>query len=241
MKKLLTLIFISIALITTYAQNFQLTDLKGDPYTNEETISVTITEDDLDSDGEYKVAILVKNILETNLDVNTLRTNIKLVDDMSAYVCFGNCYANDVFECSWTIDAGMDEEYSIHLGTNGKIGQNKFKVNFSTPEQSMTLFVEINVMTVGINDYNNANVSLCVYPNPVSVNSTFKMAYTIADKSVDNRLVIRNIRGAKLMEIPLNAYENNCFLDASTLIPGVYFYAIENNNRISITKKLIVN
>jgi hypothetical protein len=62
----------------------------------------------------------------------------------------------------------------------------------------------------------------------------------VPDKSDNNRLVVRNIVGAKVISRLLNPQENNISMDLSHLKQGVYFYAIENKKQISIAKKLII-
>jgi len=93
---------------------------------------------------------------------------------------------------------------------------------------------------LGIKGQKPDNVSLSAFPNPAPANSKVNVSYTLADKNDNNCLVIRNIMGAMVMSMPLNSYENNMAIDISNLKSGVYFYAIENKNHISIAKKLIV-
>ncbi|MCL1850693.1 MAG: T9SS type A sorting domain-containing protein [Bacteroidetes bacterium] len=243
MKKLLTLIFVGFV-IFGYAQKFQLTNPKGTPYTNGETISSIITENDLTLAGEFITEIKVENLTATELDLKVSRTNLVLVEGMDAYVCFGACFPSDVFEIDYLLleDA---EPLTLHLVAKDTLGTcyfglSKFKLDFTTEGQSMTLFVEVDMQNLGVKENNNANLSLSAYPNPVSVNATVNISYKIADNGDKNRLVIRNIMGAEVMSMPLNPHETKVSIDVSTLVSGVYFYAIENKNQISIAKKLII-
>lgn len=239
MKKLLVLIFIIGISFISYAQKFQLTDPEGNPYTDGYTLRATITEDDLnESTQEFVTEIVVENLTATQLDVHTLRTNLILVDGMSAYVCFGMCVNSDVYSVDYTIDRGS-ETYSLHLMPQGNFGLCKFQIDFIAEEQKMTLFIEIDMQSLGIKEANSA-VLLSAYPNPVAANTSFNVSYTLADKSYNNRLVVRNILGVEVLTLPLNPYDNSISVNASTLVPGIYFYTIENKNRISIAKKLIV-
>jgi hypothetical protein len=242
MKKLLTSLFISASLFG-YAQNFLVTNAEGAPYTDGETIAKAITEDDLFY-GEYKVAIALINITENPITMNTLRTNIELPEGIKAYVCcLKNCYEEDVFYISGQIEPSQHDDYELHIYPDGHFGLSKFKLEFWTKEDQtdmFTLYVEINLPDVGVKENKNATASLLAYPNPASAHSNINISYTLADKNDGQRLVIKNILGATVMNIPLNPYDNNISIDASTLKPGAYFYAIENKNQISIAKKLII-
>jgi len=243
MKKILSVFFISISLLT-YSQSFQLTDtIGGNLYNDGETLSSIITEADLNDSGEFSIAITVNNLTGAELNMHTLRTNVTLIDEMSAYVCFGVCLDSSVlaidYEMFWEY-----EIYSLHLIPNGKFGLCQFKLEFWTEENQadkITLNVEMDMQNLGVTKNTIPNLSLSAYPNPSFVNSTINVAYTLADKSYSNKLVIKNILGTTVMTIPLNPYENLIAIDTSPLVSGVYFYAIENGNQISSAKKLIVN
>jgi len=241
MKKLLTLLLISVSVIG-YAQNFDLTDSRGNPYSDGETISATITTADLNDFDEYVTEVFVKNLTAVELDVNTSRTNITLANGMLAYVCFGVCDpTGNMLNMNCRI-MGDQDPYALHLAPQGNFGLNKFKIEFWTePEQTdkMTLYIEID-MPLGVKESNPANVSLSAFPNPAPVNSKINISYTLADKSNHHNLVIRNIMGTEVMSMPLNPTQNSASMDISLLVPGVYFYTIETKNHISIARKLIV-
>ena len=242
MKKLISLIFVCL-FFWGYAQKFQITDSKGTPYNDGETISVAITEDDLNDDEEFIQAFEVKNLTESDLEVVSLRTNLELPDGMMAWVCYGVCFEDNVFQISWGISGNEKEDYALHLFPNELSGLCKFKIDFWSDEEQTDLFtlnVEITVGEVGIKENNNSSVSLNAYPNPVSVNSTLNITYHIPDGDMGNNLVIRNIFGAKVMSTPLNPYDNKITIETASLPSGVYFYAVENRNAISAAKKLIV-
>ena len=239
MKKLLTLLLIGLTLFS-YAQSFQLVDTLGNIYTDGETISATITKEDLNPGGEFVTHIIVENLTMVELDIRTIRTNIDLVEGMQAYVCFGLCFPDSVLIIPWTI-MGKSESYDLHLATHKNFGFCKFKLEFLTPEESMTLYVEVDVQDEnGVTDTNPTPVSLSAYPNPAPANSIINVSYSVADINETQNLVVRNILGSVVLSMPLNPYENKTSIDVSTLKQGVYFYAIENKNQIVIAKKLIV-
>ena len=241
MKKLILLIFTCIS-FWSYAQQFQLSDTKGSIfYTDGQTIAEQITEADLDDQGDYIVEVVVHNLTGTVLDVSTVRENIALPAGMLAFVCFGEC--DDPEGGQLTMNWPIEEKnmtFFLHVRPNGKTGLCQFKVDYITSAQKMTLFIDIQVGSVGVQEQNNAKVLLSAYPNPASVNSKVNVSYTLADKSSSHRLVIRNIMGADLLSMPLNPNDSKISVETTSLQPGIYFYAIENKNQISIAKKLIV-
>jgi hypothetical protein len=239
MKKLLTLLFIGISLFS-YAQSLQLTDPKGTPYTDGQTLSATITEDNLDPLGEFVTEIMIHNLSDATLDVETFRTNITLVEGMSAYVCFGVCANDSAFSMNYPIDAGDETEYALHIEPKGKFGESKFQLDFMIPGEKITLYVIIDMQSLGVKEQKNEKISLSAYPNPVNAGSIINITFTLADKSNAHKLIIRNLLGVEVMSMPLNPYENSISVNIAPLVSGVYFYAIENTNQIIVTKKLIV-
>ena len=240
MKKTLCLLLISISLLG-YAQNFQLTDSRGNPYENEYTISATITEEDLNFIGEYVTEITVQNLTDSELMVKTLRTNVAVVDEKLVYVCFGGCWMYSKLD----IDCLVEEEsapFTLHLDTlvKEKFGRYYVKLEFWTAEDQadkITLYVDTEMVPLGVKEASTTNVSLSAYPNPAPSNSIINVSYSISN---NNSLIIRNLLGADVLNMPLNPHENKISIDVSTLKQGVYFYAIENKNQILIAKKLIV-
>ncbi|MCL2247530.1 MAG: T9SS type A sorting domain-containing protein [Lentimicrobiaceae bacterium] len=239
MKKILTLLLVGITLFG-YAQKFQLTDPKGIPYAHEQIISATVTGADLDFQGEYVTDIKIENLIGEEFSMRTFRTNDALIEGMTAYVCGGGlCYDSLVFAIDFTLMEEGDS-YAVHLKPKGNFGLCKFKLDFMAEDQSMTLYVHLDVLPLGVQNHNDSKLSLSAFPNPANTHSTINVTYTLADKSINHRLVIRNIVGAEVISKPLNPYENTIAIETSPLVAGVYFYAIENKNQISIAKKLIV-
>jgi len=240
-KKLLFVLLVSLSFLG-YAQNFQLTNDEGTPYADGQIISVVINENDLiGSFQEFVTNIIVENLIDDVLSVRTIRENIKLDEGMSAYVCFGECdETGEATMMIWPIEGGEKETYSLHLLPKGNFGLSQFKIDFMTPDQFMTLYVNIDMQPLGIKEQNNEKVSLSAYPNPVHAGSNINVAYTLPTQNNSNKLIIKNILGTEVMSIPLNPYEKNIIVNTTPLVQGVYFYTLENKNRIYIAKKLIV-
>ncbi|MCL2291057.1 MAG: T9SS type A sorting domain-containing protein [Bacteroidetes bacterium] len=240
MKKLITLLFVGLFL-SSFAQKFQLTDSEGNPYTNGQTIYATITVHDWHPIGDYRLNITMENLTASALEMDTRCTAIELIEGAAVEVCLDGCLSGEIIEISTEIPEGGAKIYPLHiLFPDNTFGLNRFKLEFMAGGETITLHAIIDMCGVGVKEQNNANVSLSAFPNPAPANSKINVSYTLADKNDKHRLVVRNILGAAVMDMPLNSYENNISIDASTLKSGVYLYTIETKNQISITRKLIV-
>jgi hypothetical protein len=239
-KRTFILLFVGFSLFSYAQQQFQLTNVDGVPYSDGQTIFTRITEDNIE-DGEFLTDIFVVNLTDEELEVRTYRTNIALAEGMNAYVCFGICDSPEgtTFGMDYPISERDTMAYTLHLRPNGNFGYCKFQIDFTVPGESMTLYVEVDLVHVGVKEQ-NAPASLNAYPNPAPANSTINVSYTLTDNSNNHRLVIRNIMGAVVMSMPLNVHENKITFEATELKSGVYFYTLESNNQISVAKKLIV-
>jgi len=240
----MTLLFASLFLFGYAQQKLQLIDGEGNPYSHGDEIRSSITVNDLENVGgnlEYHVEILVYNQANYELEVSTLRTNMPLISGMQAYVCFGVCDETfELLKMDYTIEERGSLSYSLHLIPNGYFGTNKFKVDFTAEDETLTLYIEIDMQPLGVKEQNSEKISLSAYPNPVQAGSNFKVSYTIPDKNNSCKLVFRNILGSEVMSIPLLPHEKSISVDSSPLVQGVYFLSIENKNQVSIVKKLIV-
>jgi hypothetical protein len=239
MKKLLILLFVSISILG-YAQQFQLSDPKGNPYFDGHIFSETITVNDLNPTGAYEINIKITNLTAEEFQIFIKCTMIEMVEGMDVEACLGVCAImfDSVINNNAIIEGGGNALYEFHLKPGDLFGMNKFVFEFMVGEEIVTLYANINMTPVGVAEFAQ-NASLSAYPNPASANAPVTISYTLTDNT-DHHLVIKNILGAAIANIPLSPYENKVVLDASLLKSGVYFYAIENRNQISIAKKLIV-
>jgi hypothetical protein len=244
-KTILFLFFVGISL-SGYAQKFQLTNSEGVPFSDGQKIAETITENDLDRDGDFIINIFVENLLDIELNVHTLRTNLALIEGMSAFVCFWTCYEPDEFEIDHEMMERSSEAYQLKIKPDAcycYFGISQIKLEFWTEENEsdkMTLFVDIDMQPLSVKESSNSDPSLSAYPNPAARNSIINVSYTLSDNSHNNYLVIKNVMGAYVIRFPLNPYNTQISFDATGLKSGVYFYAIESNNRLSVAKKLII-
>jgi len=246
MKKLLTLIFICLSLLGYAQQKMRITNMEGVPYTDGQIINVSITENDLNPITEaFHFDIIVENLAENNLRMKSVCSG-EMVDGMEIKICFdldAGCLDGPPLpiEISSTIPYQEKQTYEVALDPKGFIGLNELVFEFFAEGESITIYANIEVVRVGVNEQKQNAVSLNAFPNPATEGTNITISYTLPNKNNSNKLVIRNMLGTEVIHLPLNPLENKVSVDITSLVAGVYFYTIENNNQIFIAKKLIVN
>ncbi len=75
-------------------------------------------------------------------------------------------------------------------------------------------------------------------PNPFDGNTI--IAYTIPSEMISASLVIYDLNGKALSQLPLEAGDGQIKINAAELSSGVYFYAIENNGETLARQKMVV-
>lgn len=89
----------------------------------------------------------------------------------------------------------------------------------------------------GINDPNNSNLLLNIYPNPFTSSTTLKINSATTLKNTE--LKIYDVLGKEVKQIPVNSSE--IAINRDELENGIYFYRLINSNEIIATGKLIIN
>ncbi len=79
-----------------------------------------------------------------------------------------------------------------------------------------------------------ANIN--AYPNPATMNVIIQHNFK---NETNARLLISNVMGMALKSIPIQA-NNEIQIDVSNFASGVYFYSLEVNGKVFVTKKLII-
>jgi hypothetical protein len=77
-----------------------------------------------------------------------------------------------------------------------------------------------------------------IYPNPA--NDMAELDYTISPTLRDARLIIYNVLGAQMNEIPLSKTERKIRVDTREMPTGLYFYQLSVDGKKVATKKMLV-
>jgi Secretion system C-terminal sorting domain len=75
------------------------------------------------------------------------------------------------------------------------------------------------------------------YPNPASGSTSFE--YTIPDSS-NGKIMLRNLLGGIVREVNFEKPEGKVVISTNDLKDGIYFYSVLLNNKVEITRKLVI-
>ncbi len=77
-----------------------------------------------------------------------------------------------------------------------------------------------------------------IYPNPA--NDQAELDYTISPSLRDARLIIYNVLGSQMNELPLSKTERKLRVDTREMPTGLYFYQLSVDGKKVATKKMLV-
>jgi hypothetical protein len=77
-----------------------------------------------------------------------------------------------------------------------------------------------------------------IYPNPA--NDQAELDYTISPSLRDARLIIYNVLGSQMNELPLSKNERKLRVDTREMPTGLYFYQLSVDGKKVATKKMLV-
>ncbi len=110
------------------------------------------------------------------------------------------------------------------------------KVDDPSDNASVVIIFENKVKVAPVS---KIDVKLDVYPNPVATN--LNVRYVFSKPQKDATIVIKNIVGSVVKEIPLtNELQGRLSINVGNFSDGIYFYSLLLNGKVSMTKKLIV-
>lgn len=201
------------------------------------------------SQTEMSVYWDVVNTSDQTVSVRVSRTTGEFVDGSTNNFCWsGLCYGSGTDTSSVALlsdiaPGGTDDTfvgYYYHNGNEGCTYVTYCFFDYNNPDDEICQDVVYTVnCTVGVEDYAPVSGELSpVSPNPFS--GTAKLTYSM-DSKVDNaRIVIYNMIGEEVKNIPVNNPQGLIILDSDDFESGVYFYSLVANNEILATKKMVV-
>jgi len=87
--------------------------------------------------------------------------------------------------------------------------------------------------------YNNEKISVTnIYPNPASEYA--ELDYNITGSVRDARLIIYNVLGSQMAELPLNKNDRKLRVNTKDMPTGLYFYQLSLDGQKVATKKMLV-
>jgi hypothetical protein len=245
MKKYLLILFCFFGgLSFLSAQSPIIKDADGATITNT-SINYTFTQ----THTVTKVDFFLTNSGENEIVVSMRKVEVDVLEGTDNDFCFaGRCYAPDVFDApdKMTLAAGSTSNQSecyAQFYPGGVIGSSTLKYEFFSDDESFeTVYVEVTFTATAPTSIPSLPFADVVfsdpYPNPARGHTTIDYQLTPEVKSA--RIILRSLTGQVVQTFPLNTNANSIRIDTSSLNSGMYFYSIELNNQVFLSKRLIV-
>ncbi|MCQ2284872.1 MAG: T9SS type A sorting domain-containing protein [Bacteroidales bacterium] len=236
MKKLFTLIFV-IAAVAASAQSLSL-KFNGEPVHINDTLDIPAP-----SSTTVNSYIEYANTSSNGVFFKVKKEELSVSDDAQTTFCIGgSCYAGNLSQELYIDENAVvtiDDETNVFHATfcAGTSGTNLVKYTFYNTENegdAVSFVFRYNV-TTGVADVAAANV-LRAYPNPAVSNVTFEYN---ASNLANANLVIRNLTGAVVYKAAVQG-KGKIQMSDLKLKAGVYFYGLESDGKVIVSKKLLV-
>ena len=237
-KYLLLFCFTAVSALFAYSQSLTLSDSAG-PIANNSTKLVYGSP----SADEILSHVFVKNTSSGAITVKVKKVEMAIQNGTMNLLCWGLCYAPEVFVSidSIVIAAGATNEtdFSGHYLPQGVVGISTIRYVFYdmyNPTDSVCVNVDYSTYPQGISKVAN-DITCNVYPNPANQSANF--TFSVPQDS-DARLIIRNLVGNVVKDIPVTGNTGQIKVNTSDLAEGLYFYSVLINGTSQVAKKLVV-
>jgi hypothetical protein len=227
---------------STMAQSLQLSDVSGSVangtsfYVWGDTITGTLMKQEID----------VKNISGANVTVKTKKIETSLIPGTSSNMCFaGQCFLSSVFTSptqSILAPNATDTSGSIEYKPKGHLGESIVTYvffNIGDLNDSAWVIVHFNGTPAGINENTIAQTEISnPFPNPAADQTTFNYSFT--QNTSTAKFVLCDLLGSKVKETEITDLNGTLTVNTSNLNEGIYFYSFYADNKMVLTRKLIV-
>lgn len=185
----------------------------------------------------------VKNNTTDTLKLYVRRIINSEVPGTENVICFGvTCYSSSV---DITLDVRkvpggkIDSSFVSHYSPNMHPGVTsityEFFDNHAFVAAQVTVNYNLSLLSIGT-ELKSFDIS-AAYPNPASGSTSIEYKIPIGR---DGKIVLRNLLGSVVHEVNLEKPEGKAVINTSNLIDGLYFYSVLINNKIEITRKLVI-
>ncbi|MDL2314830.1 T9SS type A sorting domain-containing protein [Bacteroidales bacterium OttesenSCG-928-C19] len=243
MKKytFLALLFLFIT-GSVFSQSFEFHKANGGGKISD-TLHIDANEEELDPAGIFERHIDIKNLTNNSLDAKIVGNKLNEFGECYINYCYGFCPEVGTPTDAFSVPAGgFFTDFFIDLYIP-EVGDYYFDLRVfnsanSADETSIVIAVK-KTSTNAIKSPEKSAMKVDIYPNPASDN--VKVKYDLGGAfSSNSQLIIRNLVGAVVKTMPLNATEKETTISVSDLSSGIYFYSLSIDGVIQNTKKLII-
>ncbi|MCF8330990.1 MAG: T9SS type A sorting domain-containing protein [Bacteroidales bacterium] len=241
MKKIiLTLSFLISAIAFISAQSLSLWHQQNEIINGDE---ITIFGDSTSTNTIYAY-VDVKNNTNSDVDVKVKKVEMSLVQGSQNFFCWQQCYtpATYVSPVSVTIPANTTtDDFDGEYMPKGNLGESKIKYVFfleNDTTDSAAVIVNYMATPVGIEQEQFKPELSDAFPNPANEKVSFK--YDLRSNTSNAKVILRNMIGSVVKEIRLTNNSGEVSIDTYELNEGVYFYSYILEDKVHITKKLVI-
>jgi hypothetical protein len=240
---LLTLCAVIIA-TSAMPQSLQIFDKSGNYLPNDTNIYIW-------GDSSYSttmgVKFDVKNISCCSVSMKVKKIETSLLPGTSNTFCFnGHCYFSSVYvspDPPATIAIGAtDTSFSGDYRPKGHLGESIITYvffNVNNVNDSAGVVVHFNATPTVINETVIAKAEVSnPYPNPAINYTSFK--YRFPENTIHAQFILRDILGFPVKEIEIDNPEGKLLINTTDIKSGIYFYSFYVDDKLILTKKLIV-
>lgn len=184
----------------------------------------------------------------TNVSSGSIFTKVRRIQNDTAsghnsYFCWGGaCYpaATTVSPFYITMNPGdVDTTLEVKLDPMGQPGVSTVTYCFYDKDNvsdSVCITYTFTAQPVSVDELGGKSL-VSASPNPADQYTVIGYQTT----SRNARLVITNLLGAIVRDIPLSDRQNTVLVDTGELNTGVYLYSLQADGRLAGTRKLVVN
>lgn len=244
-------LFVPLFVIVTFFASAQSLTIKyeGNPLNNLDTIDVATQYSDIYNTYSGNTYLGYANNTSEPLYFKVKKEVLTPSDNIETSFCIGGtCYPGNISleqfideDAEVTLDDEMNVFHATFSANQSGIGIYKVKYTFYNTDNvddavSVVIRYEVGV-GVGVADVAAAAPVLRAYPNPAT--TTLNIEYDAANLN-NPQLVICNLAGAVIFKTAVYQGHGNMALNGLNLNAGVYFYGLESDGKVVVSKKLLV-
>lgn len=245
MKKILLFLSFVVAIVFAgFSQGLELKDKNGNDITN-----LSLTVHGSPSASVIKAEVFLHNAMAETVEVWAKKIEEEIIPNTFNTFCWGNhCYTNTVFESEGglSLDAETTSSSTDFYGEyypEGNSGTTVivyefFSRNASFETVSVTVSYVAEATSVSVPRLNQTRIS-DPRPNPARDFTLFD--YHLPPDIRSARIVVRNLTGSSVLEVPIDPAGSRLRLETSNLNNGIYLYSFVVNDQVILTKKLVVS
>lgn len=196
--------------------------------------------------AEIKTSFQLKNTSNKAIRLAVRQLNREVTEHQLYTFCYGDSCWNDLTSINMIqVAPGQTlEGWAIKFQAGFEVSTHDLILNFynaDNPDEQLSHTFKFTIKDSFSNGILFSQEGIKVsnaYPNPASSLATID--YDIANINTNATIVVHNLLGNKVTEIPLEKNEVNTKISTDTFDNGVYFYSLYIDGKRVATKKLVI-